>query len=204
MIKHKYSYPYILTIVDVQYKFNPFQDTDAICKVCELVNTAIIDKAFIVLAHYGSELVQKRKHSESTIWSIIMMLDNYEHKAFVNREHCNKEPVIIPVIANLHLDQRLIKVCGLYTDLCVHDTVKGLIKKLPEFKIELFMDACIYYSDTGLCKAVINFRKIDNLVMINEPVETMERDNMYNKIIVGGVIFTVGICFGLFYLSDKN
>ncbi len=197
------KHPYVLTIIDMQYKFVPLAYVEFIDKVTRLVKDAIKDNAFIVVAHYGTTIVQEKCHLESTIWDIMMLLDDYKHKAFVNREHCNKSKVIISAIDKLELKERTIKVCGLYTELCIHDTVNGLAKRLPNgFRIELFLDACFYHSVKGLNEALSNFEEIDNVSVIGNVPNKYDRANW--MVLSGAVVVMIIGLFVCWFVLDRT
>jgi len=163
------KHPYVLVIIDIQNNFMMPEYDGILMKIKKMINDAIRDTAYIVFAHYGKSIVTKEDHPESTVWAMLKLVESYEYVSYVNREHRNKAPVIIPVIDMMSLDERIIKVCGLYTDQCVHDTIRGLLRTLPDtFKIELFADACISYNEKGMYKTKPSFQTMNRLTIIGD------------------------------------
>ena len=190
-------FPYVLTIIDVQYKFDPCE-TAVLQNIYGMVERAVQDGAFIIVAHYGDVIVREKGHPESTLSSILSRIADYGHTAFVAREHRNKSPVIVPIINGLNLASQTVKVCGLYTDLCIHDTIRGLLRSLPgEYNVEVFLDACIYYRKTGLYRSLARFGKMNRLTTIGVPVghENRQIKNllyMTLTIVMVGFVYLIG------------
>jgi nicotinamidase-related amidase len=196
MIANHYSY--VLVIIDMQNKFMMTGYDDVISKITTMISDAMKDGAYIIFAHYGSLLVRKEGHPESTIWPMLALVNRYEHVSYVNREHRNKAPVIVPVINAVSVDQQIVKVCGLYTDQCVHDTIRGLIRGLPEsFKIELVVDACISYNAKGLAKVQHSFQAMGQLRITGD----LNKQLMKPQYTIRCAILTILICiFCLFII----
>jgi hypothetical protein len=101
--------------------------------VLRLVRRALVDQAFIVIAHY--------KGCGETHGFILDGVENYPHKAYVWHHKNDKSKVIQEVLKARQVFVRQIKVCGVNTEYCVKDTVHGLAKKFS-IPIKVIENAC--------------------------------------------------------------
>lgn len=60
----------------------------------------------------------------------------------VTKELADGSAQVIAACERLGYSKRLIRVCGLRSNICVQDTVEGLSKKLPDARIEVKQTAC--------------------------------------------------------------
>lgn len=113
-------HPYVLCIIDIQPV--GFENALFILKdVLKLVKDAILENAFIVVAQFtrcGETHEEIRKE-----------LQNYPYKEYLWHNKKDKSNKIREILISRNLFVRNLKVCGVNTEYCVKDTVRGLSKK---------------------------------------------------------------------------
>jgi hypothetical protein len=101
--------------------------------VLQLVRQAIVDNAFIVIAHY--------KGCGETHPQIRQELQHYLNKAFIWHNKNDKSKPIKTELLCRQIFVRELRVCGVNTEYCVKDTVHGLAKKFA-ILIQVIEEAC--------------------------------------------------------------
>ena len=125
-------HPYVLCIIDMQPV--GFSNSNIVLDpVMRLVNRAMVDQAFIVIAQY--------KGCGATHGLILDRVKHYAHKAYVWHHKNDKSKVIQEILKARQIFVRQIKVCGVNTEYCVKDTVHGLAKKFS-MPIKVIENAC--------------------------------------------------------------
>lgn len=131
-LAHLHIHPYVLCIIDMQPV--GFENAGFILKeVLELVKEAILEKAFIVVAQFT--------RCGETHPDIRQELQNYPYHAFIWHNKKDKSNKIREILISRNLFIRKIKVCGINTEYCVKDTVRGLSKKFM-VPIQVIEKAC--------------------------------------------------------------
>jgi len=129
----KHTFAYVLCIIDMQP--NGFRNCNLIIlPVLQLVRQAIVDKAFIVIAHY--------KGCGETHPQIIHELQHYLNKGNVWHNKNDKSKLIQTELLCRQIFVRELRVCGVNTEYCVKDTVHGLAKKYHWINIKVVENAC--------------------------------------------------------------
>jgi len=132
-LQQKHNYPYVLCIIDMQPQ--GFRNCNLIIvPVLQLVRQAIVDNAFIVIAHF--------KGCGETHPQIIQELQHYLNKANVWHNKNDKSKPIQTELLCRQIFVRELRVCGVNTEYCVKDTVHGLAKKYHQVQIKVVESAC--------------------------------------------------------------
>jgi nicotinamidase-related amidase len=125
-------HPYVLCIIDMQP--TGFSNANFIIKKVEqLVQRAISEKAFIVVAQY--------KGCGETHVNIRRALKTYPYQEYVWHPKNDKSRPIQEALTQRHIFTRQLKICGVNTEYCVKDTVHGLAKKF-QVPINVIEQAC--------------------------------------------------------------
>ena len=131
-LSDKHIHPYVLCIIDMQP--DEFGNSNTIVdNVVQLVRESIASEAFVVIAQY--------KGCGETHVNIVNELQKYPYKRYVWHNKNDKSKPIQEVLNVLNVFVRQIKVCGVYRDVCVKETVHGLAKKF-NIQIQVIEDAC--------------------------------------------------------------
>lgn len=110
---------YTLVVVDMQYDFKAALHDNVQNHCIAAIKKAKQDRAPIVFLEYfdqGKTIEALATHT----------------RAYSRAYHISK----------YKLASKRFKVCGVYTEHCVHDTVRGLTQLAPTAKIELISNAC--------------------------------------------------------------
>ncbi len=77
-----------------------------------------------------------------TYTSLLNLLKGYRKRSRIRKNDDDGSDEIINCLNRRGYHTDHLKVCGVNADCCVYDTVEGLLKKLPNTKIEVVKDAC--------------------------------------------------------------
>ena len=132
---HRYNYPYVLIVIDMQYNFEAANDVETIQNVIQLIEQAKADNAFVIVARF-------MKKGGETIREILNCLDTYDEKTYCTQYNNDKSCSIINKMIKHNIKTSLIKVCGVNKCACVLCTVYSLSDEFIDSKIEIFDSAC--------------------------------------------------------------
>lgn len=125
---------YVLLIVDMQPQF-PAASGKTIIKNCKReIRKAMQEKASIIFLEYMG--------CGTTNDSLLSLTDGYEQVWTQEKSSDDGSDVASSLIWKYSLSRTHIKVCGVNTDCCVKETVRGLISVFPKAEIDVIGDAC--------------------------------------------------------------
>ena len=111
-----------------------FSNANFIIKnVEQLVQRAVLEKAFIVVAQY--------KGCGETHVHIRRAIKKYPYKEYIWHTKNDKSKPIQEALHRRHIFTRQLKICGVNTEYCIKDTVHGLAKKF-RVPIHVLEQAC--------------------------------------------------------------
>lgn len=122
--------PYTLIVIDVQEGFNIPRQRPFGCIVRE-IHDAIKAKANIVLV---------KTNDVGEVDATLLQEAPKAH--IVGKNAANGSNEVITSLFLHGLNHRALRVCGCNTELCVYETVAGIVQKLPASHIDIVADAC--------------------------------------------------------------
>lgn len=123
---------YTLVVVDVQKQF--IENANLIAEVGKEIKKAMSKKLPIIFVEFAG--------CGRTMYRIKKLTANYNKAFVVSKHNTGGGHEVIRTITRRKLQYKTLKVCGVYTNYCVHDTVTGLSNLLPKSKIKLLSKAC--------------------------------------------------------------
>lgn len=136
--------PYTLVIIDVQEGYAAADNENLLNNLLKQINKAKKDEAAI--------LVVSMAGSGKIIGCIWEATQDYKYVAEINKYDTDGSSAIINAFRKYpFLNKNTFKVGGVYANICISDTVKGLSKKLQDSEIEVLTKCCYTdYTDSGL------------------------------------------------------
>lgn len=126
--------PYNLIVVDMQNGFSAAKDKDTLNQVMIEIKTAISDCAGIIVL----EMVGAGK----TLKQIKKLVKSYRKAVIVEKKDTSGAVEVLSTVRhNRSFHPFKFKVCGVYTDCCVADTVNEL-SQFDTLSLEVLADAC--------------------------------------------------------------
>lgn len=137
--------PYTLVIIDVQSGYTAAENENLLNNLLKQIRKAKKDEAAILVVSMAY-MVGK---TISCIWEAT---HDYKYLAEINKYDTDGSAAIINSFRKYgFLNKNIFKISGVYANICVTDTVKGLSKKLPDAEIEVLTKCCYTdYSDADL------------------------------------------------------
>jgi hypothetical protein len=132
-------FPYVLTIIDMQPKFEASNRRRILNHVRKLINDAKMNDAYIIYAEYEQ---CGRTHD-----SLTKLTNDYKHCSFVHAYQNSKCDAIKAELARKSIMSDKMVICGVNTDACVQATVNDLSIKLPKWSLEIAKTGCYTYSN---------------------------------------------------------
>ena len=123
-----------LVIVDMQPTFAASKNPNTIIAIANEIILAKQKRHGIMIVEYSG--------SGQTYSGFDNLLRGYLHKAKIKKNDDDGSNEIIRALNRRNFPQQVLRVCGVNTDCCVHDTVVGLLRKLHKTKVEVIKDAC--------------------------------------------------------------
>jgi len=125
----------VLVIVDMQYDFSASSNQRTISEIMRQIDLAKRRKSPIVFLEY--------KHEGETIEELMdYALEDYEEVYQIEKEDDDGSLELCWGFAEFDLPFTHLRICGINTDACVADTVRGLIRDYPEVKVEVVKKGC--------------------------------------------------------------
>jgi nicotinamidase-related amidase len=125
---------YNLIVVDMQAGFPAAKDKDTIKNVEKEVKAAIEDGAGII--------VLEMEGAGKTLKSIKKLIDSYKKTVILEKKDTSGAVEVLSAVRNNRFLHPLkFKVCGVYTDCCVADTVNEL-SQFDTLTLEILADSC--------------------------------------------------------------
>ena len=151
----KNGIPYTLVIIDVQHGYTAAENDNLLTNLLKQIKKAKEDDAAILLVNM--DLAGTK--SISCIWNAVY---DYTYFAQVIKYDTDGSSEIIDALKKYRfLNKNKFKVGGVYSNICVTDTVNGLDRKLPEAEIEVLAKCCYTdYTDCGLAPIESPFDRI--------------------------------------------
>ena len=122
-----------LVIIDMQPYFACIKQILTTCK--EEIKKAIKNTNHIIFLEFAGCGVTDNE-------LILLMIEKgYSNYSIVSKNQNDGSTAIAATVKPEHADLTKFKVCGVYTDRCVFDTVRGLLRVFPGCSIEVVKDA---------------------------------------------------------------
>ena len=126
--------PYNLVIIDMQPSFPACYHKPTIKKIREEIREAKKANAAII--------VVEMKNAGTTISEVMDLVGDYEKSVLVEKADTSGASEILDVIRrNDFLHRNRFRVTGVYTDVCVADTVNRLAK-FEDLELEVLVEGC--------------------------------------------------------------
>jgi hypothetical protein len=125
---------YTLVIVDMQENFDSVLGNVVRANCRREISKAINDNAAILVLEYHC--------SGETVRDIRSMVDGYRRCWTASKYMDDGSNKVEELVYAHRLAKAHIKVCGVNTDCCVRQTVRGLTSRFPRSKIDVIADAC--------------------------------------------------------------
>lgn len=127
------------------------------------IKKAIRDKAAIIFVEY-------EHHGPSLpVLTNVVKKANYHRVIHLLKNEDDGSQRVINLLRKKHLPILNLRICGVNTRYCVHDTVKGLSFKLPNSTIKVISDACNCGSKDGHEIGLIAIRYYPNTTLLRAP-----------------------------------
>lgn len=123
-----------LIVVDMQPEFDAALNPNVVVGVTLEIQAAVARKSPIVFVEYDE--------AGDTHKGLYSLAKGYRKKARIIKYEDDGSRQIIRTIRRREFDLSHLRVCGVNTNACVQSTVEGLLKRLPESKIEVAKAAC--------------------------------------------------------------
>ena len=123
-----------LIVVDMQPEFDAALYPDVVVGVTLEIQAAVARKSAIVFVEY--------EDAGDTHRSLFKLAKGYRKKAQIIKYEDDGSSQIVRTIRRRDFDETHLRVCGVNTNACVQCTVDGLLRRLPDAKIEVVKEAC--------------------------------------------------------------
>lgn len=124
---------YTLVVIDMQEIFKSATHINPLVGVTREVMIAKTKKYPILYVEFDEA---------RTLSQLTNLVKKYSKYAKVMKRFCDGSSDIIRALRRKNFPNNKLRICGVNSDACVLDTVKGLLKKLPDSKIEVVTNAC--------------------------------------------------------------
>lgn len=128
------KFPYVLCIIDMQYKFKAAHDEPTIQANLDKIKQAITDQAYIIIVQFRA--------NGKTLKPLRDAVQGYPWKKYCYACKSDKSGAITSVIFNENICVQVMYVTGVNTEACVLTTVSALSHRHPEKCIYVHQDAC--------------------------------------------------------------
>lgn len=123
-----------LVVVDMQSGFDSASEPDVVASVArEIIQTKANNGAIIFVEYEGCF---------PTFKGLLGLTKNYALRSRITKRQDDGSLEVIKCIKRRSFYDKDIRVCGVNADCCVYATVEGLLKKMPQSRVELIKDAC--------------------------------------------------------------
>lgn len=124
---------YTLVVIDMQDIFRSATHMNPLVGVTREVMTAIAKRQYILYVEFDEA---------RTLTPLLNLVKGYRKFGKVMKRFSDGSGEIIKCLKRKNFPFKKLRVCGVNSDACVLDTVNGLLKKLPNSKIEVVKNAC--------------------------------------------------------------
>ncbi|MBK7747647.1 MAG: Isochorismatase family protein [Cyanobacteriota bacterium erpe_2018_sw_39hr_WHONDRS-SW48-000098_B_bin.30] len=149
----------VLIVNDMQPGFEAARDIITIFAVSKQIEMAMALNLTIILVEYDAHELG------ATLPQITRMLEGYEHLSVVSKSQDNGAAAILKVLCSKAIETQDFILCGVNSDACILDTVKGLVQWLPHCRILLPQDACNSINGKDCSVWHNEFKRIANVVL---------------------------------------
>lgn len=125
---------YTLVVVDMQYEFKAALDSNVQNHCSNAITKAVLDRASVVYLEYIDQ--------GETLKCLSSITRFYDRAHYITKIDWDGADEALQVVKQFKLASKRFKICGVYSECCVHDTVRGLTQLAPTAKIEVIKDAC--------------------------------------------------------------
>lgn len=124
----------MLIVIDMQAKFTAANDLNTISNIKSLLKDSVSKNEYILyLEYYGFG---------KTLEELTKITNKYEKQAIVQKYCDSGSFEIIRHLKSNKLYPKTFNICGVNTDMCVHDTISGLVKDLHNKTFNIHIRAC--------------------------------------------------------------
>lgn len=127
--------PYTLIIIDVQYGYSAAEEGPHLDHIIKQINEAKRNNAAILIVNYKG--IGK---SIGCVWDAAH--DHVYYDDILKSDNNGSDEIIRAFKRNKYMNRTNIKIGGVYTELCLTETVNGLSKKLTKSNIEVLTKCC--------------------------------------------------------------
>jgi nicotinamidase-related amidase len=125
---------YTLVVIDMQPSFEASQEKAVLRNCAARIKQAQKDNAAILLVEY--------EEYGKTDYRLRNLLKTYDKTKTVIKCDNDGSVEIKRAIIRAKFPKDLLRVCGVNTDYCVYESVKGLTKQMPKATIEVLTKSC--------------------------------------------------------------
>ena len=125
---------YTLVVIDMQAIFRASTDKNTVAHCKREIKQAMSKGAAILYVEYAGY--------DKTLPVLTNLTKNYQRKFSVIKHNNGGGKEVKATILKHRLPKTRIKVCGVNTDYCVLETVRGLTEKLKSAQVQLLSKAC--------------------------------------------------------------
>jgi len=146
----------VLVIIDMQKDFQAALGSEIIKEILKQINISKGQNLPIVFVRY---------QGEGEIVPCLLKRAKKRMVFFITKDDCDGSREIISLLKKKKIKSRKLRICGVNTDECVQETVKGLLDREPSIDLEVVKKGCASFFGTGedLWK---NYPKKENLKII--------------------------------------
>jgi hypothetical protein len=180
---------YILTIIDVQECYEKeCENLNFMTAIENSILDAIEHNTVILLVRQGNSPIHKR---------IIFLLEKYIYKISVYKNQYDGSVEILNVLKENNIRTDTMKICGLYTQVCIDSTVRALSKAEPNMSFEILLEACYPYGTQEVCCLLVLLNLLPNVTVINDKSIFVYRSSVVNNSYrsIGKLCIAAGLLF---------
>ncbi len=150
--------PYTLVVIDMQPYFTAARGKRILANCQKEIQTARKLNNYILFVEY--------ENCGRTDQRLIDLVNGYHKTLTVVKNDDDGSWELQKALRYLQQHKKPLKVCGVNTDMCVYDTVYGLLKVMPWIKIKVVEDACDSYQDHMYGLTLL--KKLNNVMKFEE------------------------------------
>lgn len=147
---------YTLVVIDVQPEFDAALNPNLRMACQKKLRVAKRKRADILFVEYEG--------AGNTYADLVEVVKDYSRAFWVEKYYDDGSQEVINAINHHSLRYKTLKVCGVNTDACVRDTVRGLSQKLSASKIKILANAC--YSDWNHQRGLEQMKSLPNVKIV--------------------------------------
>lgn len=132
---------------------------DSVIYNCEFeINHAVESQANIIFLYY--------KGAGKVISKLTRLVSGYKNVSFIGKDIEDGSSWVKEILDNKKIIPRLMKITGVQTDMCVHNTVEGLCALYPKTRLHVVSSACGAIYDNAHINGLRAIGKFSNTVIV--------------------------------------